>query len=533
MAEVMEVCYRDALAAGLPDDPTPLTERGRGARAYAEAVVVYLGLAVSRLADYHATLCLWHKTRETIAHVFNRQALPMVWDFAEANPFSDSTGNFGNMLEWVALALEALPAHPQGHARQGNAIESINGLSSAPLLCTDPPYYDNISYAALSDFFYIWLRKTLQGIYPDLFRTLLTPKAEELVADPYRYGGREEAKRHFEEGMRRVFQNLRAKAHPDYPLTLYYAFKQQEEDGHEGESALTSTGWETFLQALVDSGFQITATWPMRTELINRPRGQGSNALASSIVLVCRPRPQDAPTITRDEFRRILRRELSWALKELTRSSIPPVDLAQSAIGPGMAVFSRYRAVREPDGRALSVREALALINQALDEFLAEEEAEMDPLTRFALSWYQQYGYQEGPYGDAETLAKAKNIPVAALEEAGILRAKAGRVKLLRPEDYPRDWAPEEGSELSVWRVAHQLIRALKEEGEGAATRILAGVAPHLADSSRALAYRLFQIAERQGHAEDAQDFNLLAESYSRLAEDAARRRPAIQEGLF
>ncbi|WP_243028147.1 DUF1156 domain-containing protein [Thermus albus] len=557
VAEVVEECRQDALRAGLPHHDTPLAQGGQGALAYAQAVGVYLGLAVSRLADRQSSLCLWDKAYEKVSHVFNRQALPMVWDFAEANPFSNSTGSFGNMLEWVARALEALPAKPPGHARQANAVESVNGLDQLPIIVTDPPYYDNVPYADLSDFFYIWLRKTLQDTYPDLFRTLLTPKAEELVADPYRHGDKERAKRHFEEGMRQVFHNLRAKAHPDYPLTLYYAFKQQEDVGPEeagveadsdpllpvsegatGQSpgpglGRTSTGWETFLQALVDAGFQITATWPMRTELSNRPRGQGANALSSSIILVCRPRASTAPTATREAFLRALRQELKEALANLTQEGIPPVDLAQSAIGPGMAVFSRYGAVREPTGRALSVREALVLINQVLDEFLAQDETELDNPTRFALAWYQQHGYEEGLYGDAETLAKAKNVPVASLEEAEILRAKGGKVRLLRPEEYRKDWDPAKDPHRNVWKVAHQLIRALKEEGEEAATRIVAALPSHLAEASRSLAYRLYQIAEKKGYGQDAQDFNLLADSYTHVAEEAAKRRPATQPELL
>ncbi|MGC8905789.1 MAG: DUF1156 domain-containing protein, partial [Thermus sp.] len=308
-------------------------------------------------------------------------------------------------------------------------------------------------------------------------------------ADPFRHGGKEEARRHFEEGMRRVFRHLRERAHPDYPLTLYYAFKQQEveeDEEHEAE-AVASTGWETFLQGLVEEGFQVVATWPMRTELQNRPRGLGANALASSIVLVCRPRPKEAPHATRQDFLRALRAELPKALRDLTRGSIPPVDLAQSAIGPGMAVFSRYRAVVEPDGRPLSVREALALINQVLDEFLAEEEAELDAASRFALAWYEQYGYGEGPFGDAETLAKAKNVAVAALEEGGILLARGGKVRLLMPEEYPEGWDPKSDRRLSAWEAAHHLIRLLEREGEGTAARLLAELPPTLAEGARAL----------------------------------------------
>ncbi|GAA6748101.1 DUF1156 domain-containing protein [Thermus brockianus] len=536
IAAARERAYQDALKAGLPDDGVPLAQGGRGARAYTDAIGVYLALAVDRLAESSNVLSRWQSAGDFVAGAFSRQALPMLWDFAEINPFSSSTRNFLDAVEWVAECLEALPAHPPGQARQVNATDSVNGVPSSPLISTDPPYYDNVPYADLSDFFYVWLRKTLKDTYPDLFRTLLVPKEEELIADPYRHGGKEAAKRRFEEGMRQVFRNLRTKAHPDYPLSLYYAFKQQEVEEEEEETEDTpqvaSTGWESFLQGLVDEGFQITATWPMRTERANRPRGQGSNALASSIVLVCRPRPEGAPKATRQDFLRALRQELPAALKELTQGSIPPVDLAQSAIGPGMAVFSRYAAVLEPDGRPLSVREALALINQVLDEFLAEEEAELDPDTRFAIAWYEQYGYEEGPYGDAETLAKAKNVAVAGLMEGGILLARGGKVRLFRPEEYPEDWNPSADKRPSAWEAAHHLIRLLAKAGESAAASLLAQLPGHLAEGARALAYRLYQIAERKGRAEDALNFNLLAGSYGHLALEAAKRK-GVQERLF
>ncbi|RMH56278.1 MAG: DUF1156 domain-containing protein [Deinococcus-Thermus bacterium] len=535
VAEAREKAYEDALKAGLPDDGVPLAQGGKGAWAYAEAVGAYLALAVDHLINRHSTLATWDASRDNVRSVFARQALPMTWDYAEANPFSEGTGAWEGMVDWVARALEALPAYPPGHARQVNALEAVNGVPTPPLISTDPPYYDNISYAALSDFFYVWLRRSLKDSYPELFRTLLVPKEEELIADPYRHGGKEAAKRRFEEGMRQVFRNLRAKAHPDYPLSLYYAFKQQEMEGEEEEEEapkVASTGWETFLQGLVDEGFQITATWPMRTELANRPRGQGANALASSIVLVCRPRPEDAPVATRQEFLRALRRELPEALRKLTQGNVPPVDLAQSAIGPGMAVFSRYKAVLEPDGRPLSVREALTLINQVLDEFLAEEEAELDPDTRFAIAWYEQYGYGEGPYGDAETLAKAKNVAVAGLMEGGILLAKGGKVRLFRPEEYPKDWNPSADKRPSAWEAAHHLIRLLASEGESAAASLLAQLPGRLAEGARALAYRLYQVADRKGRAEDAYAFNLLAGSYGHLAVEAAKRRE-VQERLL
>ena len=457
----------------------------------------------------------------------------MTWDYPEAAILADTVGGFSPAAEYIADCIEKLSPSADGFATQADA--QTQTVSRHKFISTDPPYYDNIAYADLSDFFYVWLRRSLKPIFPELFGTLAVPKAEELVATPYRHGSKENADKFFLDGMTLAMQRIAEQVHPAFPVTIYYAFKQQEvEEDEEGETeAVASTGWETFLQGLVEEGFQLVATWPMRTELQNRPRGQGSNALASSIVLVCRPRPENAPRASRQEFLRALRAELPKALEDLTRGSIPPVDLAQSAIGPGMAVFSRYSAVVEPDGRPLSVREALALINQVLDEFLAEEEAELDAPSRFALAWYEQYGYGEGPFGDAETLAKAKNVAVSALEEGGILLARGGKVRLFRPEEYPEDWDPKADRRLSAWEAAHHLIRLLEREGEGAAARLLAELPPILAEGARALGYRLYQIAERKGRAEDAQSFNLLAKSYGHLAVEAARARGAVQEGLF
>lgn len=518
VAEARERVYQDALEAGLSDDGIPLAEGGRGAKAYAEAVGVYLAFVLDRLAESGNSLSRWQSGGEKVGGVFGRQALPMVWDFSEVNPFSDSTRNFMDAVEWVAKALEALPAHPEGQARQGNALDSVNGVPTPPLISTDPPYYDNVPYADLSDFFYVWLRKSLGDTYPSLFRTLLTPKAEELVADPYRQGGREAAKRHFEEGMRRVFRNLRARAHPDYPLTLYYAFKQQEvEDGEEeeGSERVASTGWETFLQGLVDAGFQITATWPMRTERTNRPRGLDSNALASSVVLVCRPRPQDAPRISRQEFLRLLKRELPGALEKLKEANLSPVDYAQSAIGPGMAIFSRYSAVLKGAGESLSVREALEMINALIYEAEQEVALDLDPDSALALALYEAYGYGEAPYGQAEVLAKARNASLGSLVEGGILWAKGGKVRLLRPQEYPEDWDPEKDRRSSSWELLHHLIRILMDVGtpererhERAAALIRKGESLYV--GARQLADHLYGLAERDGRAEEALLFRLL-----------------------
>jgi len=512
VAEAREKVREDAVAAGLQDDGKPLREGGRGATAYADAVATYLAFAVDRLAMTGNTLVRWNSVGEKAQHAFGRQALPMVWDFAEPNFLASATGSISAAIELEAEPLSLI------NSKNGRAIQldvsNQKFSTSQYIVSTDPPYYDNIGYADLSDFFYIWLRRSLKKIYPELFGTLLTPKSHELVATPYRFGGdREKARKFFEEGLRKAFENLRRTAHKDYPVTIYYAFKQAETDG-KGESV--STGWETMLASLIDAGFQITGTWPLRTEKKTRQVAMGTNALASSIVLVCRPRPEDASVTTRRDFLKELRRELPKALKKLQKGNIAPVDLAQASIGPGMAIFSRYSRVLEADGSPMTVRTALALINQALDEYLAEQEAEYDPDTRWAVAWFEQYGFSEGPYGDAETLSKAKNTSVSGLEEAGILVARAGKVRLLKRGELPEDWDPQSDRRLTVWEVTQHLIRTLKEKGEPAAAEILARVGG-LSEAARELAYRLYNICERKGWAKEAQDYNALIISWPEL----------------
>ena len=514
VAEAREKVREDAVAAGLPDDGKPLREGGKGATAYADAVATYLAFAVDRIANRCSTICIWNTIGEKIEQTFGRQAIPMSWDFTEVNLFSNATGNWIGALKWICDTLErAIPLKAScGYAEQIDATKfDVNDTKL--VIATDPPYYDNIGYADLSDFFYIWLRRSLKKVYPDLFKTILTPKSNELVAIPYRFDGdKEKAKSFFEEGLRQTFKNLRQIIHEEYPLTLYYAFKQAETDGN-GNSI--STGWETMLESLIKSGFTITGTWPLRTE---RDQGlkTGTNVLASSIVLVCRPRPEDAPVTTRRDFLKELKRELPKALKELQKGNIAPVDLAQAAIGPGMAIFSRYSRVLEADGSPMTVRTALALINQALDEYLAEQEAEYDPDTRWAVAWFEQYGFSEGPYGDAEILSTAQNTSVFGLEEAGILIARAGKVRLLKREELPEDWNPQSDRRLTVWKVTQHLIRTLKEKGEPAAAEILAKVGRH-SEAARELAYRLYNICERKGWSQEAQEYNALIISWPEL----------------
>ncbi len=413
---------------------------------------------------------------------------------------------------------------------------AINGVTH-PLISTDPPYYDNIGYADLADFFYVWLRRSLHSVYPDLFKTMLVPKAQELVATPYRFeGDKHRAQAFFEKGLGEAFEHMRIAQHPDYPLTVYYAFKQTEAeaDGNEDETAssdnnehgksvkaIASTGWETMLEGLIRSGFTITGTWPMRTEMMNRSVGLGSNALASSIVLVCRPRPVDAAIASRRQFLNALKAELPAKLKNLQRGSIAPVDLAQASIGPGMAIYSRYSKVVESDGTLLKVRTALQLINRALDEALAEQEGEYDGETRWAIAWFEQYAMNDGEYGMAETLSKAKNMSVQGMVESGLVKAHGGKVRLVRREDLLENWNPR-SSHLTAWEVTQRMIAALDAKGEVGAGDILRQ-AGSPGEVARDLAYRLYTVCERKGWAQEALAYNGLVSSWSEISRLAYR----------
>jgi putative DNA methylase len=516
---VHETCdriRRDAFAAGLPDNGAPLRDGGGGAVAYAEALGVYLGFSVSRMADRHSSLCRWDPNPSgyapKIANTFGRQALPMVWDFAEGNPFSPSSGNLLDAVGWVAKVVEtSLSALIVGTAAQSDAGQQQ--LSESKVVSTDPPYYDNIGYADLSDFFYVWLRRSLKAAFPELFGTVSVPKADELVATPGRHGGREKAEAFFLAGMTNAIHQLAGRTHPAFPITIYYAFKQAESDEHDGTA---STGWETFLDAVVRAGLTTTGTWPIRTELSNRMRGANSNALASSIVLVCRTRAANAPTVTRRELVNALKGELPKALFDLQRGNIAPVDLAQAAIGPGMAVYTRYASVLDAEGRPLSVRDALALINQTLDEALAEQEGDFDPDTRWALTWFEQSGFDEGEYGVAEQLSKSKNTAVAGLVSAGIVTSKAGKVRLLRPNELVADWDPATDLRLSTWESVHHLIRTLEKGGEGVAADLVAKLGAR-AEVARELAYRLYTLCERKKRATEALSYNALVQSWPEI----------------
>jgi len=503
----------DALAAGLPDDGIGLDQGGSGATAYAQAVGVYLAFAADRMTDSHSSLVTWTSQRETLRNTFGRQALPMVWDFAEANPFSDSTGNFSGSLAWVEKAFDCFTSDRFGLAQQGDAQSQT--ISTNKVVSTDPPYYDNIGYADLSDFFYVWLRKSLKPIFPGLYATLAVPKAEELVATPYRHGNKDKAEAFFLNGMTRAMHNLASQAHPAFPVTIYYAFKQAET---KGEAGTHSTGWETFLDAVLRAGFALTGTWPIRTERDGRTISSGTNTLASSIVLVCRSRAADAATVSRREFLRELNAALPEALLDMTRggvnSPVAPVDLSQAIIGPGMAIFSQYAAVLEADGTPMSVKSALQLINR----FLAEDDFDHD--TQFCLHWFEQQGWATGRFGEADVLARAKGTSVGGLQESGVVESGAGKLRLLRWAELSKDWSPETDTRTPVWEALHQLIRALNQDGESAAGALLARM-PARAEPMRALAYRLYTLCERKAWAEDARAYNELVTAWGGIEQAA------------
>ena len=524
--EAMERVRRDAAAAGLAEDERPLRDGGMGATAYAEVVAVYLALAVDKVADRNSTVCAWASLREHARNTFGRQAIPMVWDFAESNPLSDSSGNFLGGIVSISSGLGSVDTHIAGHSFQRDA--RVTAVRSARVISTDPPYYDNIGYADLSDFFYVWLRRSMRPVFPRLFGTMTVPKEEELVATPYRHGGTDAAEVFFLDGMTEALRRLSEQTHSGFPVTIYYAFKQSETKAEVGTA---STGWETFLDAVIRAGFAITGTWPMRTELDRRMRGTDSNALASSIILVCRRRPADAPIATRREFLTALRSDLPLALRLLQTGNIAPVDLAQAAIGPGMAVYTRYAKVFDAGGSPMSVREALALINQILDEVLAEQEGDVDADSRWALAWFEQHGFEEGDYGAAEILSKAKNTSVAGMVEAGILRSRAGRVRLLRPRELPDYWKPEGDTRLTAWEVVHHLVRVLGLGGELAAAALVRKLGGR-GEVARELCYRLYALCERKKRAADALAYNGLVQSWPEISRLAASGSTE-QGGLF
>lgn len=515
VTEAIEKCQQDSIVSGMADDGVGLDASGKGATAYAQAVGVYLAFAINKMCDRGSSICGWDSTRDSLRNTFGRQAIPMVWDFAEANFIEQSAGSYENAIDQgIRVVREYLPARAAGFSVQADA--QTQSISKDKVISSDPPYYDNIGYADLSDFFYVWLRRSLRQIFPNLYATLAVPKAEELVATPYRHGGKDAAEAFFLDGMTRAMHNLAEQAHPAFPVTIYYAFKQAET---KGEAGTHSTGWETFLDAVLRAGFALTGTWPMRTELGNRMIGSGTNALASSIILVCRKRAVDAVTVGRREFLRELNAILPEALLDMTRggvnSPVAPVDLSQAIIGPGMAIFSQYAAVLEADGKPMSVRTALQLINR----FFAEDDFDHD--TQFCLHWFEGQGWAEGKYGEADVLARAKGTSVGGLQDSGVVESGAGKLRLLRWAELSKDWSPENDTRTPVWEALHQLIRALNQNGESSAGALLARM-PARAEPIRSLAYRLYTLCERKGWAEEARAYNELVAAWSGIEQASA-----------
>lgn len=515
VSEAQAKAEADAVAAGMKNDHLPLRNGGDGARAYGEAVGVYLAFAVDRLADIGSSIASWINSIGAIRNTFGRQAIPMTWDYAEGNPFSNSSGCFGNMLEWVYKCIGNFPsAQFEAEVSQADA-QSDCGLRNI-MISTDPPYYDNIGYADLSDFFYVWMRQSLKDTYPELFNTMLVPKVEELIATPYRHDGSvENAKSFFEDGMLSACKQMYRYAREDVPVTIYYAYKQSDTD----DRGTASSGWETMLGAIVNAGFAITGTWPMRTERGVRTIAQGTNALASSIVLVCRKRPEDAPQTTRRNLIAALRRELRPALQKLQSSNIAPVDLAQSAIGPGMGVFSRYRRVLEADGSVMSVRSALQVINEEIDLYFNEQVGSMDTASRFCVDLYTQCAYNNIKYGEAEILANAKGTSIPMMAAHGVLYAKAGVVHLMERSELPTE---VDSNESTVWLLTQQLTHAMATGGIEACAKIVWGIFGSGAEAAKDLAYRLYTIAERKGWTEEGYAYNALVVAWPDIQSRAA-----------
>ena len=519
VSEARSKVLEDALAAGIPAGER-LEDGGVGAEAYADAVATYLAFALDKLADLNNSLVGWEPKAQCPRHLFGRQSIPMVWDYAEANPLSKSSGSFITIIQGISKAMKApffgVSSSTSNSVSPGNAMaREYKDL----IVSTDPPYYDNIGYADLSDFFYVWLRKSLRTIYPSVVGTMLTPKADELVANPYRHDGKQGAEKFFVEGFNSVFRRIReGEANPDVPMTVYYAYKQQD----RGKDGTSSTGWHTLLDGLIQSGWEITATWPMRSEAKNRLLAHGTNALASSILLACRPRPAEARAVARRAFVAALKSELPEALRTLMQGAIAPVDLAQAAIGPGISVFSRYAKVREADGSDMSVRDALQLINATLDEVLGEQESDLDSDTRFAVRWYRQYGWQADSSGIADQLARSSDTSLAELQRGGIFEAKGGKARLLSPTQLNEGWDPAADEHVSVWEATVRLAAVLAKDGVDKVAELLPAVGEKVSlEAVKELGFLLFHEAEKNKDTDDAILFNGLVSSWGDLNEQA------------
>lgn len=519
--EARQKVLDDARLSGWEDDLVRLSDGGIGATAYADALAVYETFTLGKIADRGSTICTWDRSpkMEALRNTFGRQAIPMAWDFAEGNLFSKSSGNYLNCVEWIQKAIEFFPSMRRGDARQADAQSQT--ISSEKVISTDPPYYDNIGYADLSDFFYVWMRRGVRKVFPELFATVTVPKAEELVATPYRHGGKEAAELFFMDGMTAAMHNLVMLSHSAFPVSIYYAFKQSDTD----IAGTSNAGWESFLQAVITAGFSITGTWPMRTEMSNRMIGSGTNALASSIVIVCRKRDESAIEVSRREFLKELKEVMPEALRAMqgldgTATPVAPVDMAQAAIGPGMEIYSKYKAVLNADGTRMSVHDAIVEINRFLDKG-----DDFDPQTQFCRDWFQEHSWGDGASGDADVLARAKGISVAHVVNAGVIAAKGGKTRLLHWQDYPENYDPEEDDNRPVWEVCHHLVRIHQRHGTGAAGAFLAKVQDQ-GEAARQLAYVLYTVCERKGLADDARAYNELATGWSDIIQESITNAP-------
>ncbi len=530
ISETHAEILKDCEGKDFKNDPKGLEDGGSGARAYADAVCLYLAFAIDRCCDFSNSCTTWVAGNQKVMHLFGKQAIGMTWDFSEAAILNRTVGGFAPAVEFISECIKKLPGTGWGEAIQQDAATSK--MAANKVISTDPPYYDNVPYADLSDFFYVWLRKSLKPIFPKLLSTVAVPKIEELVAFAYRHSGKSGAEAFFLHGMTEAMTRLAENAHPAFPITIYYAFKQSESDGEDGTA---NTGWETFLDAVVKAGFSTTGTWPMRSEQEFRMRSIGSNALASSIVLVCRIKDPNAAIISRREFLSALKAELPLALAYLQAGNIAPVDLAQAAIGPGMGIFTRYAKVLDADGKELSIRSALALINQTLDETLAEQEGDFDSDSRWALTWFEQNGFSEGDYGIAEQLSKSKNTSVSGLVDGGIISSKSGKVRLLKPLELSETWDPLLDKRITAWEVVHQLIRALESSGEQAAGLLVSKLGAE-SEIARELCYRLYTLCERKKRANEAMSYNGLVQSWPeimRLSRETAAEMKFKKQDLF
>jgi putative DNA methylase len=509
--EARKKTIADAIKLGFENDQKQLSEGGIGATAYGDALAVYLSFAINRTTNTLCTIARWTADRQQTVTAFARQAIPMTWDYPEVNPFANAAGDYFVSVEGVIKGIPNI-SEIAGIVTQADATNQ--NISIAKVISTDPPYYDNIGYADLSDFFYVWMRRSLNAVYPALFATLAVPKAEELIATPYRHGSKEKAEAFFMNGMTQAMQNLAVQAHPAFPVSIYYAFKQSETK----EGSTSNTGWETFLEAVLEAGFSIDGTWPMRTEMANRMIGSGANALASSIVLVCQKRPEDAGSISRRDFQRELREQMPEALQtmiggETGQTPIAPVDLAQAAIGPGMAIFSKYASVLNQDGSKMSVHEALIMINKEITEFLNPESGNFDADTLFCSTWFDQNGWAAGAFGDADNLSRAKGTSVDGVKESGVIESGSGKVRLLKWAEYPAEWDPTKDERTPIWEACHHMIRKLNQQGEGEAGALLANM-PDKGESIRQLAYHLYTLCERKKWADDARAYNELVTAW-------------------